>query len=111
MREIRDARGEVLKVGDIVFRAKHSSLTVHKIVRFCSQSIVLTCKKGSRTYMTRWYNDRYNETQIEQTYSYIMDTYLPEQVNEHEDTMYYTLPWQFRRNGEASVILNGIIKL
>jgi len=71
--------GEPLQEGDLVLRAIHSRYSLHTIVRFTNNNIVLSCQRGTNTYRD-WRG-------IERTWSYMMYSTTVEQ---HNDTFYYS---------------------
>ena len=78
--EIRDVKGQLIQVGDIIYRAKYSSLTIHKVLNITKKSLVLSSKVETRQHF------RYDGTLREWTCR--VDTYTLESLNEHNDTIY-----------------------
>lgn len=88
MDKLYDVRRQRIKVGDIIYRCKHSALTIHKVLRLTNKGVVVSRKLKSYPSKTRWYNGRYNETPmlIEQTYP--EDTYTEASLKEHNGELY-----------------------
>ena len=71
-----DVRNNVINVGDIVYRAVFSDLSIHKVEKINKASIVLSCKRVS-------FNGHLFNT------SWIARTNSLESLSEHNDTFYY----------------------
>jgi len=76
---IKDFLGNQLKEGDIVMRAKFSSFTFHKIIRFTKNNIVISCKREVRSY---------NLTNKTYTYKIIIDSTEVNDIKNHNEVQY-----------------------
>lgn len=79
MEVVLDRRGEVINVGDIVFRARFSELTIHKVLGFTRRSIILSDRLASNSYTYGEYNWR-------------SPTKTIESLSEHNTKFYYPKP-------------------
>ena len=78
--EIKDVKGQRIQIGDIIYRAKFSTLTIHRVLNITKRSIVLSSKIETRNHF------RYDGTLIEWTCR--VDTYTIESLNDHNDKIY-----------------------
>lgn len=74
-----DTKGNVIQVGDIVYRAKHSALTIHRVENITKKSLVLSCIMIESTWGHR-----------ATPYRYRGDTRTIESIGEHNDTFYFS---------------------
>ena len=79
METVLDRRGEPISIGDIVYRAKFSELTIHRVLGFTDRSIILSDRLITR-------ENRYG---ISGTYSYRSSTKTLESLSEHNTRFYY----------------------
>lgn len=78
--EVKDILGNTIKVGDVIFRAKYSSLTIHTVLGITKRSLKLSRKQETRNYR--------NLRGIERHYNLFVDTYTLESLTEHNCKFY-----------------------
>ena len=83
MESVFDRRGEPISIGDIVYRAKFSELTIHKVLGFTRRSIILSDRLSSNSYT-------YAGQTIEHTWR--SPTKTIESLSEHNTKFYYPKP-------------------
>ena len=121
---VKDILGNILEVGDVVFRAKHSIFTIHKIEKITRKAIVVSCKKQEyQGYRYEVVHDietegstRYRIERVPYTYRYVTDTYTVESLAQHDYKLYVSLPWSTGTISEEDfntheVELKGFIKI
>lgn len=81
MEVVLDRRGEVINAGDIVFRARFSELTIHKVLGFTRRSIILSDRLASNSYTYSGGHTR--------EYTCKSPTKTVESLQEHNTKFYY----------------------
>lgn len=83
MEPVLDRKGEVINIGDIVYRARFSELTIHKVLGFTRRSIILSDRLASNSYT---YSNDYTYTR---EYTWRSPTKTIESLSEHNTKFYY----------------------
>lgn len=81
METVFDRRGEPISIGDIVYRARFSELTIHKVLGFTRRSIILSDRLASNSYT---YSGGYTRE-----YTWRSPTKTIESLSEHNTKFYY----------------------
>jgi hypothetical protein len=82
--QVYDVNGLEVKEGDIVYRAKFSNLTLHRVLKINKRSIILSCER--RTQGT-----------VNYSYSYIVDSFTLEDFKRHNATLSFSRgTWRMR---------------
>jgi len=90
IRDVVDIKGQKIQIGDVIFKAKFSKLSIHKVLRITKKSIVISILRNFRYYG--------REPNLRIHY-FIEETTTLDSLIEHNDIMYVPI-----RHAQFSVI-------